>query len=148
MAAALNFSRRILGWKVSPSVLGCWDHVAEYAHGTKGWAEISRGRIENGAAWHFCGRISNPYQVEHDVLMDAVRNNRPHNEAEYAAMATMTAILGRMASYSGQTVTWQQAINSSLCLAPSRVALDAAPPVLPDASGRYPAAMPGVTRCL
>ena len=80
--------------------------------------------------------------------MDAIRNSQPHNEAEYAAIATMTAILGRMASYSGQMLSWQQAIDSAIRLAPQRDAFDAAPPVVPDASGHYPVAMPGVTKCL
>ena len=58
----------------------------------------------------------------------------------------MTAILGRMATYSGKVVTWDDAFNSQLSLAPERIAWNAMPRDLPDASGRYPVAMPGVTR--
>jgi predicted dehydrogenase len=130
------------------SISGCWYHVTEQAHGTKGAADIGSGRIEGARPWRFRGPVPNPYQVEHDVLVDAIRNNKPHNEAEYAAIATMTAILGRMASYSGQTVRWDEAIHSNLRLAPQAYAFDAAPPVLPDASGTYPAAVPGVSKAL
>jgi len=130
------------------SITGSWYHVSEQVHGTKGAADIGNGRIEGASAWRYRGPVPNPYQVEHDVLTDAIRTGKPHNEAEYAAIATMTAILGRMASYSGQLVHWDEAINSPLRLAPARYALDADSPILPDANGIYPSAVPGVTRAL
>jgi hypothetical protein len=58
----------------------------------------------------------------------------------------MTAVMGRMATYSGQVVTWDEAVKSQLRLAPKRYALDAEPPTLPDAAGNYPIATPGVWR--
>jgi hypothetical protein len=58
----------------------------------------------------------------------------------------MSAIMGRMALYSGKAVTWEQAIQSRLSLAPARYALDADPPVMPNADGSYPIAMPGFTQ--
>jgi hypothetical protein len=61
------------------------------------------------------------------------------------AHATMTAILGRMATYSGRLVQWDEALASELVLAPERLAFDALPRVLPDEHGRYPHAIPGVT---
>jgi len=88
----------------------------------------------------------NPYQIEHDVLFDAIRANKPHNEVEYAAHSTMTAILGRMATYSGKVVSWDDAFNSQLSLFPDRLAWDATPKILPDAQGVYPVAMPGTTK--
>ena len=54
--------------------------------------------------------------------------------------------MGRMATYSGQVVTWDDALNSNVDLSPKTYAWDADPPVLPDADGRYPIAVPGVTR--
>ncbi|NQT52578.1 Gfo/Idh/MocA family oxidoreductase [bacterium] len=129
-------------------ISGCWTHSSAHAHGTKGHAEITRGRIEGAAKWRFRGRASNSYQVEQDVLMDAIRNDKPHNETEHAATSTMTAILGRMASYSGQMIRWDEAIKSTVSLAPARYSFDAVPPVVPDAAGRYPVAMPGVTKVL
>jgi len=82
------------------------------------------------------------------VLIEAIRQNKPHNEVDYAAHSTMTAILGRMASYSGQEITWEAALSSAVRLAPDRYAFDAKPPVAADATGRYPVAMPGVTKVL
>ncbi len=129
-------------------ISGCWNSASAHAHGMDGCADIGRGRIEGAGKWRFRGPVPNYYQVEHDVLMDAIRNNKPHNETDYAAMSTMTAIMGRMASYSGQVIRWGDALNSKRSLAPERYAFDAAPPVVADKNGYYPVAMPGVTKVL
>ena len=106
------------------------------------------GRIEGTRKWRFRGRAPSPYQLEQDVLLDAIRRNKPHNEAEYGAISTMTAIMGRMATYSGKMIRWDDAINSRLSLAPKRYAWDAEPPVMPGKDGVYPVAMPGITKAL
>ena len=125
---------------------GCWNNSGEYAHGTNGFADVCRGKIEAADKWRFRGRVANPYQVEHDVLFDAIRNGKDHNEAEYGAKSTMTAIMGRMATYSGKTVKWEEAINSELSLAPDAYTWNATPSTLPDENGRYAIAVPGVTK--
>jgi hypothetical protein len=89
---------------------------------------------------------ANAYQIEHDVLFQAIRRDREHNEAEYGAMSTMTAVMGRMAAYSGKEVHWGDADGSQLSLSPPSLAWDAQPPVVPDENGRYPVALPGTTR--
>ncbi len=127
----------------------CWNAVAEYAVGLKGEANVGGGRIEAGDdRWSYRGSKKNPYQVEHDVLFDAIRNDRPHNEAHYGAITTMTAILGRMATYSGKVVRWDDAIQSEVSLAPDRYAWDGTPSALPGEDGLYPCAMPGVTKVM
>ena len=127
-----------------------WSSVSEHAHGTLGHADVSRAQIESrgGWDWRWRGEGQDPYQLEHDALFAAIRNDTPHNEAETGAQATMTAILGRIATYSGQEVTYADALASEISLAPKAYAWDAAPPTLPDADGRYPIPMPGVTRVL
>jgi len=128
---------------------GCWGSVAEFVVGTKGKAEINDGRIETGAdPWRYRGPKTNPYQVEHDRLFEAIRNDKPHNEAEQGAFSTMTAIMGRMATYSGKVITWDEAFNSEIALAPDRYDFDGTPPVLPGPDGIYPCAVPGVTKVL
>lgn len=128
---------------------GCWNSVAESAVGANGTSNVGAGRIEvGGDRWTCRGPKENPYQVEHDVLFDAIRNDRSHNEAEYGATTTMTAIMGRMATYSGQVVNWDKAIQSEVSLAPDRYAWDGTPSVLPGADGLYPCAIPGVTKVL
>lgn len=126
---------------------GCWNSVSEHVVGTKGKAEVNAGRIESGAgAWRYAGPKTNPYQVEHDRLFEAIRADKPFNEAETGAISTMTAIMGRMATYSGKVVSWDEAIGSQISLAPDRYDFDATPPVLPGKDGIYPCAVPGVTK--
>ena len=122
---------------------GCWTHVDEHAHGTKGTADLGGGVIEGPSAWRASGPAPDPYQVEHDDLFAAVRSGTPYNEAQYGAESTMTAILGRMATYSGKIVTWDEALNSKVDQMPKQFAFDADPPVLPDADGKYPIPVPG-----
>ena len=111
-------------------------------HGYQGVADLGNFRIEGTKAWHYRGG-ADPYQVEHDVLMEAIRQDKPHSEVDQGAMSTMTAIMGRLASYSGQMLRWEEALNSKLSLAPERYAFDAPPPVVADAAGNYPCAIPG-----
>lgn len=89
----------------------------------------------------------NPYQVEHDVLFEAIaKGEYKFADAENGARSTMTAILGRMATYSGQQVSWDDAFQSNIDLMPDNLAWDAAPKIVPDENGHYPIAIPGVTK--
>jgi predicted dehydrogenase len=123
----------------------CWAIVEEFAVGTKGKSHMN-GTIEGENAFKFKGENPNPYQVEHDVLFESIRKGTPINEAEYGATSTMTSILGRMATYGGKEVTWDEAINSQISLMPKDFSFDATPLVLPGPDGMYPAAVPGVTK--
>jgi hypothetical protein len=133
---------------------GCANLVAESAHGTRGVVNLDSARaeliIDGKRTWRTSGGKSgygnSAYQVEHDALFDAVRNDKPYNEAEYAALSTMTAILGRMATYSGKLVTWDEAFLSTLSLTTDAETWDAPAPVTPDGDGRYAVAIPGVTK--
>jgi myo-inositol 2-dehydrogenase / D-chiro-inositol 1-dehydrogenase len=128
---------------------GCWESVAENIVGARGKATVHTGRIEcRGETWRYRGPKPNPYQVEHDRLFDAIRHDRTHAEAENAAISTMTAILGRMATYSGKVMTWDDALQSQFSLAPDRYDFNGTPPVLPSKDGTYPCAVPGITRVL
>jgi hypothetical protein len=123
----------------------CANSVSEYAHGVNGWSDVN-GRIEAGNdKWRSTARGVNPYQQEHDDLFAAIRKGDDYNEAQYGAESTMSAILGRMATYSGQVVKWDDAIKSPFSHAPESYAFDAQPPVLPDQDGFYPVPIPGVT---
>lgn len=90
---------------------------------------------------------NNPYQTEHDELFAAVAKGQfKFADAENGAKSTMTSILGRMATYSGQVIEWDKAINSGINLQPAEYAWTATPPVVPNADGFYPVAIPGVTK--
>ena len=103
---------------------GCWNQVAEFAAGTNGSADISGGEIITPSdTWKYAGTPVDPYQQEHDDLFAAIRSGQPYNEIPYGADSTMTAILGRMATYSGKLLEWDEAINSEIDLAPQGIQL-------------------------
>lgn len=131
---------------------GCMNRVSEAFHGTNGTAPRP-GVILSASGrtlfQHDDAGDRNPYQVEHDELFAAIAaGEHRHADGELGAVATMTAILGRMATYSGQVVEWEEALASDFSLMPERFAWDAPPPVLPDEHGRYPVPIPGVTRVI
>ena len=80
------------------------------------------------------------------MLVQHIKENKPVNDAYFTAESTLTSILGRMATYSGQEVTWEQALNSTLDLTPKNLAWDADPGPKPGADGLYPTPVPGVTK--
>ena len=125
---------------------GCYNDTSDQFIGTKGRANILRHRIEGENPWQFRGKGGGMYDIEHQELFAAIRSGKPINNGSYMATSTMLAIIGRMATYTGQTVTWEQAMDSKQDLSPASYAWDADPPTLPDENGHYEIAMPGVTK--
>jgi predicted dehydrogenase len=138
----------------------CYDFFGDIIHGAKGSGVLGEGqpkpRLYQGhrqtaatLIWSYQGPDCDQYQVEHDLLFDAIRNDKPYNETERCAKSCLTAIMGRMACECGREITWDEAMNSNLELAPGldHYTSDSKPPV-PDANGRYPIAMPGQTEAL
>ncbi len=139
----------------------CYDFFGCQIHGTTGLAILGEGQprprlfkghnpLSANLIWTFRGEAKDQYQVEHDRLFEAIRNDRPYNEAERCCKSCLTAIMGRMACESGKVITWDEALASNLELAPGLDELrdDSPAPVMPDAHGHYPIAMPGTTRVL
>jgi myo-inositol 2-dehydrogenase / D-chiro-inositol 1-dehydrogenase len=137
----------------------CWNSVTEHGQGTKGRVSLSSDAkartcfIEktDGTRYAYRGDGNDPYQTEHDHLFAAIRQDLPYMEAEYGAMSTMTAILGRMVTYSGKEISMEEAMNRGRRLMPDDVAaltFDSTPPVLPNDKGEYPVPVPGVTEVL
>lgn len=128
-----------------------FSQVREQFSGTTGICETSPGstllksRTGDKIYQHRGLEDPNPYQVEHDQLFKAVKGDGYINDAEVGAKSTMTAILGRMATYSGKEITWEEGINSTKSIMPEVFAWDANPPTMPDKDGRYPIPTPGVT---
>jgi predicted dehydrogenase len=125
--------------------------VDELLVGTKGKIYCGAGKItdlKGNAVYQFDRKgENNPYQAEHDELFAAIaKGEYKFADAENGAKSTMTSILGRMATYSGQMVSWDKAINSGIDLQPKVYDFAAAPPVLPNADGYYAIATPGVTK--
>ena len=122
---------------------GTWSNFSHHAHGRKGYVDFDGN---DGVVIHLLGtepkRLKpgrDGHQTEWDDLIAAVIAGKPYNEVDSAADSTMTAILGRMATYSGQLVTWDEAVKSSLTYGPDRFAWDAARDPSPATTASTPA---------
>lgn len=132
---------------------GCWNAVSEAVHGSKGHCDISGSKIydENGKLLHDFGKLgADGHQQEHHDLFADLRAGKLPNEGEWGAKSSMTAILGRMATYSGKQIKWDDALASDLVISPvdKIVAFGSDSPVKPNADGIYDLPVPGKTKVL
>jgi predicted dehydrogenase len=140
---------------------GCWNTYSDYAHGSKGSAvimatlgqpepKIYKGHdmIPANLVWEFGQPDPNPYHAEWQVLLDAIRQDKPHNEARRAGEADVAALMGRMATHTGQYITWDQALNSKVQFVEDidNMTFDSAAPIHAGPDGIYPAPQPGITK--
>ncbi len=129
---------------------GCWNSTEDYFFGSKGTCNVLRKYSiyspEGETVWKYDGPSCNMYVEEHKALFSAIRSGSPINNGLYMATSTMLAIIGRMVNYTGQAITWEDAMNSQEVLGPKSYTWDADPPILPDENGNYPIAMPGMTK--
>jgi myo-inositol 2-dehydrogenase / D-chiro-inositol 1-dehydrogenase len=136
-----------------------WEQVSEAAHGTEGESNCN-GWIKGKNAWEYRaasagkgkgkgkgkGRSQgvNSMVQEHKDLIAAIRNGAKYNEGYHGATSSFTAVLGRMATYSGQVVKWDEAVAKGTSEFPQQLAWDAKAPVSRNENGDYPIAIPGV----
>jgi myo-inositol 2-dehydrogenase / D-chiro-inositol 1-dehydrogenase len=132
---------------------GCWGCVAEIVQGSKGQASLSGSSgpdtyasITGPTPWQYRGPKPNAWAQEQADLVRAIRRNEKYHEGWYGATSSFTGVLGRMATYSGQLVRWDEAVAKGPSEMPEKLDLAAPPRVLPDAKGNYAAAVPGVYR--
>jgi len=116
-AVQYEFANGVLIESHCRQIDGCANRVGERLVGTLGVADPS-GSIRSAKPWRFEGEQSNPYVQEHVDLVRAIRTNEPINEARQIALSTMTAILGRMSAYTGQTLGFEEALASTEDLTP------------------------------
>lgn len=118
-----------------------WGNVSEHAYGTKGYGQP--GWINDNSKttiWRNEEKVpKGPYQWEHDKLVESIRGDKPHNDGWYGAQASMTAVLGRMAAFSGQNISWDEAVQNGKTEMPVDGVWDwdADAPVKPDENGFY-----------
>lgn len=132
---------------------GTWSKVGENFQGTKGSVEMkdagtaSIRDLEGNDVFEYRNRRDpNPYQVEHDKLFASIRNKGVISDAEIGAKSTMSAIIGRMATYTGEVINWDEAMKSEKILMPKEVSWESTPPTLPGADGQYPIPTPGQSK--
>jgi predicted dehydrogenase len=140
---------------------GCFNEFASYAHGTKGSAVISTAshspakcRIYKGQkmtkeneTWAFPQPEPNPYQLEWDHLIAAIREDKPYNEVERGVKASLVTSMGRMAAHTGQVITYDDMLNCEHEFAPGidKLTMNSPAPLLADNNGKYPVPLPGIT---
>jgi predicted dehydrogenase len=124
--------------------VGCKTDISAHVMGTRGRAGLSerrKGLVIQTAddTWHYDGPTNEMYQTEHDELFASIRSGKPINNGNYMTKSTLLALMGRMAGYTGQLITWDMALNSKEDLTPPSYDWDIALPV-------PPVAAPGVTK--
>lgn len=137
---------------------GCYGEFATYAHGSKGSAVISIGvspaqcRIfkaqkmqEDQIAWAYPGNEPNPYRLEWEDLVNAIRRNEPYNEAKRGAEASLVSSMGRMAAHTAQVITYDKMLTCPHDMAPDldKLTADSPAPLQPGPDGKYPVPQPG-----
>lgn len=140
---------------------GCQQEFASFAHGTKGAAVISiSGHIpakcqitkgqnpksKSDVVWKFGAEEPNPYQLEWDHLIEAIRKDKPYNEAKRGAEASLVTAMGRMAAHTGRIITRDQMLNNDHEFAPEvdKLTMASAAPLLAGPDGKYPIPEPGI----
>lgn len=135
-----NGARGIVAQRQIP---GCYNDNSDFLLGTEGRAVSGWGdpviRVGDEIKWRYRGEKPNMYVVEHQFLYRSIRKGEFYNDGEWMASSTLAGIMGRMAAYTGQEVTWEQALNSKQRLVPEAMTWDMA--WKPE-----PLAIPGITK--
>jgi hypothetical protein len=144
------------------NVAGCYDDHSTHIHGSKGMAIVSasghmpaksaifkgQARSAENILWRAKQPEPNPYDLEWQDLLDAIRNNKPYNEMERGVKASLVTSMGRFAAHTGQKITYDDYLNNSPEFAPGvdKLKLGGPPPIVADADGKYPVPIRGVNK--
>lgn len=142
-AIEYDYGKGLKGIHFSRQQDGCSTTNRVEVAGTHGNAFIGGGKheITGKVNWQYAGEKNDMYQTEHDELFASIRNGKPMNDGEVMARSSMLGVLGRMVAYTGQTITWEDALNSKVALSPAidQYSWDLKWPT-------SPVAMPGITK--
>jgi predicted dehydrogenase len=137
-AVVYEFASGVKLFAYCRQIAGCANDVTDHIYGTKGRAAVMANSIIGEKSWKYAGPGGDMYQAEHNELFAAIRAGRPINNGEYMTKSSLLAIMGRMATYTGQVITWDQAMNSKEDLTPAKYEFGPLP--------TPPVAMPGRTK--
>jgi predicted dehydrogenase len=142
-AVCYEWASGVRVYSFTRQMAGCWPQTEDIILGTKGQAQVIKHEITaGGETWKYRGDKPSMYDVEHVELFKSIKEGQPINNGVYMSYSTMLAIMGRMATYTGQRVIWDEAINSQLDLTPKKY--DWGPVELPPEA--LAVAMPGKTK--
>ncbi len=138
----------------------CWGTYTDYAHGSQGSALLmaalgqpkpkiykNQNMVPENVVWQADAPEPNPYDVEWQVLLDAIRQDKKHNEAHRAAQSNFAGIMGRAATHTGKMITWDEVVNSDFQWVADidHLTLESEPPIHEGPDGIYPAPKPGLS---
>ncbi len=127
MAVVFEYANGVRLFSNCRQMAGCSVDVSDHIIGTKGTAEMMKGRISGADPWSFSGKAPNMYDAEHKALFESIRSANPINNGRYMAQSTLMGIMGRMCCYTGQTLTWDQCLKSKEDLSPAKYEFGPAP---------------------
>lgn len=133
-----EYPNNVRGYHTCRHWRGTAIQVKDYVLGAKGTCDVFAPKITGEKAWRYRGSKPDMYQTEHNELFAAIRSGKPINNGEYAARSTLLAIMGRQACYTGEVITWEQALNSKENLSPAAYVWGDAP--------KHPIPQPGITK--
>src|SRR5262249_23020227 len=143
-----EWANGVRGFMAQRQIPGCHSETKDYLLGSKGSGLLGGRRgaeISGTTNWRFEGpdnesqMLGKSYEVEHAEFLDSIRRGRPINDGEHMCNSTLMAIMGRIAAYTGQEITWEQVLNSKESLSPEKLTWDMELPIAP-------MAVPGKTR--
>jgi len=140
MFVVYEFPNDVRAFVGQRQVADCYSENSDYLMGSEGFAKIPGWQapfIKAKTNWRYkeSGPKVDMYQVEHNELFASIRAGKPINDGQWMAQSTLMGIMGRMAAYTGQEVSWEQAMNSTEKLAPDNLdwnmKLEIAPMAMP-----------------
>jgi predicted dehydrogenase len=137
-AVIFEYPRGLKVFSYCRQQVGTYADINDYILGTKGICDVQKHMISGQNPWRYHGPSEDMYQNEHNELFASIRAGKPIYNGDYMCKSTLMAIMGRMASYTGQVITWEMALNSKEDLTPAKYEFG------PLAVA--PVAMPGITK--
>lgn len=144
VTATYEWSNGVRGVVAQRQIANCYNDNSDYVLGAKGkgwngWTNSMFKNADGTPGWRYRGEKPDMYVVEHQYLYRAIRAGEVHNDGDRMVTSTLAGIMGRLAAYTGQEVTWEQALNSKIQLVPEKLSWDMT-------LGIDPLPMPGKTK--
>ena len=136
MTATYEWANGARGVIAQRQIANCYSDNSDYVLGGKGkgwngWSNAYFKNADGSNGWRYRGENPDMYVVEHQHLYRAIRAGEFHNDGDRMVNSTLAGIMGRLSAYTGQEVTWEQALNSKIQLVPDNLSWDMKLPIEP-----------------
>lgn len=119
-----EFPEGVRAFMAQRQISNCYSENSDYLMCAGGTGTIPGGSppiIKGKELWRYKGEKNDMYQTEHNEFFASIRAGKPINDGTWMAHSTLMAIMGRIAAYTGQEITWQQALDSQDKLVPDEL---------------------------